>query len=427
MISGFAEWALAAGLLFAAALLTLFAYVDRLYTEMGKFFLRGVQDNLEVFERDVEPTLKMDRGRAGLTFALLTQLMILILAVLAAYWALAHDGLQWDKAIARLALLLAAVLVFAHLIPHVLITRTRGDWLASFAALLRVASWAALPAVVVLSFSFSVSDLAKPEEEKHADSTAEEMEALMDKGEEHGLLEEEDRKLIQSVVEFGDKVVREVMTPRPNVLAVERNATLEELLHAIEDKHYSRVPVYDGTLDNIVGIVYTRELIQMTDQELKQTRAWERVREIPVVPETKPVTDLLRELQRGNQRMAVVVDEYGGVSGIATIEDLVEEIVGEIGDEGEPPDATPQADGSLVISGQAELDSLERHFGAMPQAEGDFTTVAGLVNTIAGRVPAKGEVIEADGLRFEVLEASETLVERLRVSRVAAKEDKASL
>jgi CBS domain containing-hemolysin-like protein len=281
-----------------------------------------------------------------------------------------------------------------------------------------VASWTALPAVLVLSFSFTVSDLSKPEEEKRAASPAEEMEALMDKGEEHGLLEEEDRKLIQSVVEFGDKVVREVMTPRPNIMAVERNATLDELLHAIEEKHFSRVPVYEGTLDNIVGIVYTRDLLQMTDLELKQTHAWERVREVPAVPETKPVADLLRELQRGNQRMAVVVDEYGGVSGIATIEDLVEEIVGEIGEEGETSDATPQLDGSWIVSGQAELDVLERHFGSAPQAEGDFTTVAGLVNTLAGHVPRKGEVLSADGLRFEVLEASETLVEKLRVSKL---------
>jgi len=422
MVSGFADVALAAGLLAAAVLLTLFAYVDRLYTEMGKFFLRGVQDNLEVFERDVEPALKMDRGRAGLTFALLTQLMILILAVLAAYVTFGRQNLTLNsaQAVEALALLLAAVLVFAHLVPHVLITRTRGDWLAPLAPVLRVASWVALPAVVVLSFSFTVSDLAKPEEEKRAASPAEEMEALMDKGEEHGLLEEEDRKLIQSVVEFGDKVVREVMTPRPNILAVERNTTLDELLHAIEEKHFSRVLVYEGTLDNIIGVVYTPDLIQMTDQELKQTRAWERVREVPVVPETKPVPDLLRELQRSNQRMALVVDEYGGVSGIATMEDLVEEIVGEIGEEGEMPDATPEPDGSWIVSGQAELDVLERLFSKAPRAEGDFTTVAGLVNTLAGHVPRAGEVLSADGLRFEVLQASDTLVEKLRVSRLLA-------
>ncbi len=407
-------------MLTAALLLTLFAYVDRLYTEMGKFFLRGVHDNIEHFERDVEPKLGADRARAGLTYALLTQLMILILAVYATWITFRNPNITWQQPVETLALLLFAVLVFAHLVPHVLITRTSGAWLRPFAPLLQMASWVALPAVLVLSFSFTVSDLAKPEETKHAPTPEQEsaaLEALMDKGEEHGVLEEEDRKLIQSVVEFGDKVVREVMTPRPKIVAVERNATLDDLLRALADQNFSRVPVYEGSLDNIIGVVSTRDLIQMTDQELKQTRAWERVRDVPMVPETKPVTDLLRELQKSNQRMAIVVDEYGGVSGLATIEDMVEEIVGEIGEEGEKPEAAAQPDGSWTISGQAGLDVLEREFGWTLPEGGDFTTVAGLVNALAGHVPRPGEAVSSDGLRFEVLASTDTLVSRVRVTK----------
>lgn len=412
-----------AALLIATALLTLFAYVDRLYTEMGKFFLRGVEDNLEVFEKDVEPVLNMDRARAGLTFAFLSQVMILVLAVLCSYLVFGHKTFLWDKAIEALVLLLFVVIVFAHLIPHVLITRTRGDWVTPFTPLLRMASLLALPAIVVLSFSFTVSDLAKPQEEQRKASPAEEMEALMDKGEEHGLLEEEDRKLIQSVVEFGDKVVREVMTPRPKVVAVERNTTLDQLLHELEGTHHSRVPVYEGTLDNIIGIVYTPDLIQMTDEELQRTPVSERVREVPMVPETKPVADLLRELQKSNQRLAVVVDEYGAVAGVATIEDMVEEIVGEIGEEGDQLDALPQPDGSWIISGQAELDTLEKVAGKLPDSDGGSTTVAGLVNVLAGHVPKRGEHIEAGGLTFDVLESSETLVKRVKVARVNTQEE----
>ncbi len=409
------------GLLISTALLTLFAYVDRLYNEMGKFFLRGVEDNLDVFDREVEPYLKMDRGRAGLTFALLTQWMILVLSVGLAYIVFRREQVHWEEAGEALLLLAGGVLVFAHIIPHVLITRTAGTWIVPLRPLLRMGALAALPAVVALSFSFTVSDLATPEEEEREATPAEEIQALMDKGEEHGVLEHEDRKLIQSVVEFGDKVVKDVMTPRPKICAVEHDCTLEELLHAISETHYSRVPVYRETLDNIEGFVHTRDLIQLTDPELKQTHAWQRLRELVIVPETKRVTDLLRELQRKNLHMAIVIDEYGGVSGLATIEDLVEEIVGEIRDEGEhreDPDATPQADGSWLISGQATLDVLERAFGSIPEHDGGSTTLAGLVNTRAGHVPQKGEVIDADGLRFEVLDSSETLVERLRVSRV---------
>jgi len=407
------------GLVLATALLTLFAYIDRLYTEMGKFFLRDVEDNLDVFEKQIEPYLKMDRARAGLTFALLTQGMILLLALGGAYLVFRTEEVHWAEAGEALVLLAGAVLVFAHLVPHVLITRTRGEWIVPFRSLLRVGSWLAVPAVVALSFSFTVSDLATSQEEERPATPAEDIQALMDKGEEHGVLEKEDRKLIQSVVEFGDKIVRDVMTPRPKIVAVERETTLDGLLHAISETHYSRVPVFRESLDNIEGFVHTRDLIQLTDQELKQTHAWERLREVLIVPETKPVASLLRELQGKNQQMAIVIDEYGGVSGLATIEDMVEEIVGEIHDESEKQqDAAQQPDGSWIVSGQAPLDILEQAFGALPEHEGDSTTVAGLVNTLAGHVPQRGEVFEAGGLRFEVLESSETLVERLRVARI---------
>jgi CBS domain containing-hemolysin-like protein len=407
-------------LLLVTVLLTLFAYVDRLYTEMGKFFLRGVEDNLEVFEKQVEPALKMDRGRAGLTFALLTQATILILAVLTAYLVFHQNRFAWEEVLEALFLLSAVVVVFAHLIPHVLITRTRGDWIVPFRPLLRVASWTAFPAVAALSFSFTVAELAKPKDEQFPATQAEEMEALMDKGEEHGLLEQDDRKLIQSVVDFGDKTVREVMTPRPNVVAVERRATLEELLHVIAEKHFSRVPIYLDTLDHIEGFIYTRDLLQLTDSEVRQIRCFERMRPVPVVPETKKVSDLLKELQQQNLHLAIVVDEYGSVAGLATIEDLVEEIVGEIRDESDKQqDAVLQADGSYIVSGHAAVDLLENLFGIPPEkaAAGDATTLAGLVNTLAGHVPQKGETLVAYGLRLEVLESSERLVERLRITR----------
>jgi CBS domain containing-hemolysin-like protein len=405
-------------LLASIGLLTLFAYVDRLYTEMGKFFLRGVADNIEVFEKEIEPLLKMDRGRAGLTFAILTQVMVLATAVTSAYLVFREPQFSWLNLAENLAMLTAVVVVFAHLVPHVLITHTEGRWLISFGPLLRAAQLVAWPAVGVLSFSFSVSDLAKPPDEQPANLPAETIETLIEKGEEHGIIEAEDSKLIQSVVEFGDKTVREVMTPRPNIVAADRKATLEDLLQLLKDKPYSRVPVYDGALDNVEGFVYTRDLIQLTDGELKTIHAGERLREIPVVPETKKVADMLRELQQQNLHMALVVDEYGAVAGLVTIEDMLEEIVGEIRDESEKvEDAVPQADGSYLVSGHADLALLERLFGVRPEAAGDATTVAGLMNTLAGHVPQKGERLETSGLRFEVLQSSDRLVEKLRVAR----------
>lgn len=403
-----------------SAVLTLFAYVDRLYTEMGKFFLVGVEDNIEAFERKVEPRLKLDRGRGGLTFALLTQMVILAIAILAGYLAFGYGPLTRESILQLVVLLVLTVVLFAHLIPHVLITRTAGNWLVRFGWVLRLSALLALPAVAILSFSFSVATLGSEKETGPEEASASEnIETLIDRGEEQGLIEEDDRRLIQSVVEFGDKIVREAMTPRPNIVAVEKNATLEDLLRVIESKHYSRVPVYSGGLDNILGFVYTREIIQLGDQELKHIRAGERLRPVLFVPETKPVAHLMREMQQQNIHMAIVIDEYGSVAGLATMEDLVEEIVGEIHDETETQrDVVPETENSYLVAGHVNIDRLAELFGTRPEVPGDATTVAGLVNSLAGHVPQTGEVLEHGGLRFEILAANGLKVDRMRISRL---------
>ncbi len=404
-------------ILLSTALLTLFAYVDRLYTEMDKFFLEGVQDNLECFEAAVEPSLKLDRGRAGLTFELLTQMMILAVAVLTAYLEFQAGSATWGKVAETAAVLVFVVVVFGHLVPHVLITRTGGAWLARFLPVLRVAALAATPVVAVLSFSFSITTLgADHPQEQEAATPTENIEALMERGEEEGLIEEDDRRLIQSVVEFGDKTVREAMTPRPKIVAVEKSDTLEDLLRVIEARHYSRVPVYSGSLDHIEGFVYTREIIQLEDQELKRITAGQRLRPVLFVPQMKPVAELMREMQHQNIHMAIVIDEYGSVAGLATMEDLVEEIVGEIHDETETQhEIFAEAGGSYVVAGHVDLDRLVDMFGARTEVPGDATTLAGLVNALAGHVPQPGEVLDHDGLQFEILAGNGLRVDRLRI------------
>jgi putative hemolysin len=407
-------------ILFCLALLTLFAHVDRLYTEMGKFFLEGVEDNIEHFENRIEPALKLDRGRGGLTFALLTQMTVVALAVLVSYLEFRHVPIEWGKVVETVVLLTVAVIVFAHLVPHVLINRTRGLWLVQLKPLLRASALLASPLVGLLSFSFSLSTLGAPRPAAVEPPTpSENIEALMERGEEEGLIEEEDRKLIQSVVEFGDKTVREAMTARPNIVAVDKNATLEDLLRAIENKPYSRVPVYVGTLDNIEGYVATREILQLSDEELKRARVGEYLRPVLFVPETKPVSDLLREMQQQKIHMAIVVDEYGQVAGLATMEDLLEEIVGEIHDETETAtDIIAEGDQSYVVPGNLDIDRLEELFGVRPEPPGDATTVAGLVNALAGHVPQPGETLEHSGLRFEILAGNGLKVDRLRVRQL---------
>jgi CBS domain containing-hemolysin-like protein len=218
------------------------------------------------------------------------------------------------------------------------------------------------------------------------------------------------------VVEFGDKTVREVMTPRPEIVAVPITATVEQFTELLRTKPYSRVPVYEGSIDNIQGIVFAHDVLQVPDAEARTRTVREMMKPAHFVPESKRVSTLLRTLQSEHIHMAVVIDEYGGTAGVVTIEDLVEEIVGEIRDEHEAKaDIVRESDNSYVVPGHMDVDRLNELFNVRPDGH-EATTVAGLVSEILGRIPEQGEVVEEDGLRFEVLESTERRVERLRIS-----------
>ena len=222
-------------------------------------------------------------------------------------------------------------------------------------------------------------------------------------------------------MEFGEKTVREAMKPRPEIFAVPTHTTLEQFINLLRTKPYSRVPVYSGTIHNIKGIVFTQDVLQVPDSEA-QARTVETLmrRDVYFVPESKLGSDLLREMQKKNVRMAIVVDEYGGVAGLVTIEDLIEEIVGEISDEHEKTQIVRENDHSYVVAGNVDVDRLAELFGVRPEGK-ESATVAGLVSELAGRIPRKGETVEEDGLRFEVLDSTERRVERVRISTVAPK------
>jgi CBS domain containing-hemolysin-like protein len=245
--------------------------------------------------------------------------------------------------------------------------------------------------------------------------------AYLEAGEDQGLIEGDDRKLLQSIVEFGDTLVREVMTPRPDMVAIAVEATLVELRALFQEQEYSRIPVYRENLDNILGIVYVKDLIQLKDvpesarleQELSSL-----VRPATFVPETKRVAELLKEFQRRQTQIAIVVDEYGGTAGLATIEDLLEEIVGEIRDEYdvETEPVVEEPDGRFVFSAKVNIAEVRERLGVEIEPEG-FETVGGYVLTRVGRVPAVGERFELDGMEVEILEAERRRIHRVRFAR----------
>jgi len=217
-------------------------------------------------------------------------------------------------------------------------------------------------------------------------------------------------------VEFSGKTVREAMKPRPVMFAVPTSITVERFIEMLRAKHYSRVPVYESSVHNIKGIVYTADVLQVPDSEA-HVRTLDSImrRDVYFVPESKLGSDLLREMQKQNIRMAIVVDEYGGVAGLVTIEDLVEEIVGEIRDERDKPEIVRDGDRAFIVSGGMDVDRLNELFGIKPEGK-ESATIAGLVSELAGRIPGKGETVEDDGLRFEVLESTNRKVERVRVT-----------
>ena len=404
------------------------SYVERLYMEMGRFLAREYQENIDAWEQHIEPRMWLKRGLLQLCAALLVQMSFAALLLLMAWPAMvqvlaAPQELAAELAQTALSVVLLIV-IFNQLLPFMLFSRTKGMWLRRWRFLLIPFLYLMVPVALVLQFFLSIASLAESHAEDHGEDEAEAVEALIEAGEEEGILDESDRELVRSALEFGDKVAREVMTPRPEIFAVPGSATLEQFTEMLQAKPYSRVPVYEGSLDQITGIIFSHDLLGISDEEAKTRTVASLQRTASFVPETKRVNELLREMQIEKQHMRIVIDEYGGVAGLVTIEDLLEEIVGAITDEHEKADdmalVTREENGACVVPGSLELDELKDLMEEeieIPE-DTDATTVAGLVSELAGRIPMMGEVIEQYGLRFEILASTDRRIERLRVSRI---------
>jgi putative hemolysin len=415
-----------------AATVTIAAYMARVYSEFGKILSREVQDNLDAWEQHVEPRLGMSRERAALASSVLMHLAMGLLAL--EFGAVLFDRPPLARptpeeiAQAVLAVILAAVFC-TQFLPFLLFQRTRGLWVVRLLWPLRMLLFVVFPVTLFVGFLQSIATLAeKPVTAQ--EEAAGDVEALLEAGEEGGILEESDRELVRSAVEFGDKLVRDIMTPRPQIFAVPDTMTLEEFLEALKENNFSRVPVYGGTLDSITGIAFAHDLLQISDDEAGSRTVGSIQRPAALVPETKKGYELLREMQREKQHMRIVIDEYGEVAGLVTIEDLLEEIVGNIGDEHEDEedarveDAQAEGDGVWLAPGGFPVDRLDELAGPdwRPEENFEAQTVGGLVSEAVGRIPLAGEVVEVGTLRMEVVASSDRRVEQVRI-RIAPTED----
>jgi CBS domain containing-hemolysin-like protein len=370
----------------------------------------------------VEPRLRVSRARAMVSMAVLTQMTTAAIAMLVGFTVFRDRAWSIYEILQATLSLVLIVIVCNQFLPFVFFSRTRGKWLIRWTPFLQILIYVVLPVTLVLGFLQSVVALTKEHSDEQPETQAEAVDALIEAGQEEGILDESNRDMIQSVVEFSEKTVREAMKPRPEIVAVPTNTTVEQFIELLRMKPFSRVPVFEGTIHNIKGIVYAQDVLQVPDTEAHIRTVDTLMRkDVYFVPESKLGSELLREMQKNNIRMAIVVDEYGGVAGLVTIEDLVEEIVGEIDDEHQKAEVVRESDHSYIVPGNMDVDRLDELLGTRPEGK-ESATVAGLVSEMAGRIPQKGEVIEEDGLRFEVIESTERRVERVRISVVQPKQ-----
>jgi putative hemolysin len=423
-VSNAYRWIFAFGVVLLALFLPVYSYLTLIYRELGRMTTGPVHEHLDIFEAEIEPRIKLNRRSAGRAFRILGHfwLAFLVLQTARGVWTFVPGA--WESVIQLAVFIGLEVVIAMHFIPDILLYRTTGRWLLPLLPLLRASLVLVWPVRIFLEGAESLARISEVETEKSEEQRTEEgIEALVEAAEEEGIIEPEQADLIEQVVEFSDKRVREVMTARPDIVAIQVNATLEELHAKLVESGFRKLPVYEHSLDDIVGVVYSQDLLQVADTDLPKRQVRELMRPVLFMPETKIGSELLREMRQRDQTMAVIIDEHGSVAGIATMEDLVEEIVGVGGADGTHPKLEMVREGtsSLVMRGSTAIGDVEEmlgvHFGE--SADETVTTIAGLLSHVSGKVPAPGEKCDLQGFRFEVLEANQRKVLRVKIQKLS--------
>ena len=415
----------ALGVVLLALFLPVYSYLTLIYRELGRMTTGPVHEHLDIFEAEIEPKLRLNRRSAGRAFRILGHFWLAFLVLETTRGVFYFVPGTWESVVELAAFIVLEVVVAMHFIPDILLYRTTGRWLIPLLPLLRASLFLVWPVRVFLEGAESLARISEKENEKSEEQRTEEgIEALVEAAEEEGIIEPDQADLIEQVVEFSDKRVREVMTARPDIIAIPASATLEELHAKLVETGFTKLPVYENSLDDIQGVVYSHDLLQVADTDLPQRHVRELMKPVLFMPETKIGSELLREMRQKDQTLAVIIDEHGSVAGIATMEDLVEEIVGVGGADGTHPKLEMVREGtsSLVMRGSTAIGDVEEmlgvHFGE--SADETVTTIAGLLSHVSGKVPAPGEKCDLEGFRFEVLEANQRKVLRVKIQKLSS-------
>ena len=411
-------WVCAAVLLALSVLLVFGSYLQLLYLESLRL-IKHETAALTHFRERVQPMLGYETEQGATRYSLVKHIALPLAGVFS-FCAVNRPGPPlWQSLLEACAFTVLVMLVTTYVIPQFLYRRLSGEWLIAIFPIAKFLGVVITPLSAPLSFFQSLLDLGVAERRaEQGTDPSEHIEAFITAGAEEGILEEGDRLLIQQVVAFGDKTVREVMTPRPNIVAIAANRSLEDLRQLVIHEQFSRIPVFEDSIDQVIGFVHVRDMFELDPDQRKDKTVRDLIRPIRLIPESKLVSELLREMQRDGAHMAVVIDEYGNTAGLATMEDLVEEILGEIHDEHEPErDVRQESDHSFIAPGSLDVDRLEELLDFKPEGDTESTTVGGLAAEWLGHVPKVGESVKRDGIRIDVLAGNELRVEQVRVSR----------
>jgi putative hemolysin len=414
--------------LLLAAILVLGLFVmsllDFALGAVNKIALRRITENRGGQQRQLTEALAEARAEVLMVVHITIQTLLVALAVLLTGTFLSYPLVPIVALPLAGATTLIIVLTFRQLVPRALALRSPDEVLERLIPVLAIPYFILRPlarTITTLLNRFNQWDEIESEEEEEA--SEEEIQAFIDAGQEEGILEQDEGVMIQSIVQFGDKVALEVMTPRTQITAADVAWTFDRFVSQILSSKHSRMPVYRDELDNIEGLIHERDLLRLNRSGGAPDSLRPFLQPVHFVPETKPIDDLLEEMKADGQQLVLVVDEYGGISGLITIEDLLEEIVGEISDSpgSESAKLLDEGRGSYLVPGTTELDVLDTRLGITAFPDTECTTVSGAVVELFGRLPLSGERIRHEGLEIEVVDADRRKVRSLRIRTLASK------
>ena len=410
--------------------LVFLATVDMAFSQLSDLSLRRLSADSDDTGKNTYTFLRQileDRPRVRFALSSAIQFLLITFTVLVTMLIL-----RWTQDRTRLLLYalligLLATVLFRQIVPRMIVRGNPEGWLLFFLPVVRPLYALTARVTAPIASLFSPRETQKLEATVTPDAADErdddeDIQALLEVGEAEGILEVEEREMIESMVEFAETRVGEIMTPRTEICAVPVESSVRAVRDLMVDQKYSRVPAYRESVDNIEGIIYVRDLLQVWAEGGREDQPIASILRDPFfVPETKSAAELLKTMQVDRVQLAIVVDEYGGVAGIVTVEDLIEEIVGEIEDEDTEQEEIIEIiegeGGYFDVLGSTEVDKIERLFDGIELEDDDYTTIAGMVTSETGHVPKVGEVLAVRGLEIEVLRADEKKLALLRIRR----------